>query len=80
MVLLVIWYISFLSVHPDELPWYFDIWVILIISFSVSGIVQAVMEWKYAENRKAYILTISEMGIGIFVLISAISAIAFGII
>lgn len=34
--------------------------IILVSSVVVSNIVQAFMEWKYSENRKKYMLTLSE--------------------
>lgn len=44
-----------------EIPWYFDVWFILILLIILSESVRAFMEWKYDTNRKAYILTLSEM-------------------
>ncbi len=51
--------------------------IIVIVYFIITEITRAFMEWKYAENRKAYILTISQLvflsiviGIELFIIYS----------
>ena len=55
-----------ISLEPSEPAWYLDTWFLLIISIILSESVRAYMEWKYEENRNAYVLTISET---VFILI-----------
>ncbi|GGA25208.1 DUF4181 domain-containing protein [Psychrobacillus lasiicapitis] len=40
-------------------PWYFL--GVIIIFFVLDALVRALMEWKYATNRKEYIYTLCEM-------------------
>jgi hypothetical protein len=61
VVILLIGYVYNITVEPYERVWFFEIWFLLFIFIMVSEIVRAMMEWRYAENRKAYILTISEL-------------------
>lgn len=41
--------------------WYFETWFLILVFIVVSEIVRAYMEWKYAENQKAYIFTVSQL-------------------
>ncbi|MDW7669850.1 MAG: DUF4181 domain-containing protein [Bacillota bacterium] len=66
IIILLITQIFIIARVIKEPAWYLKS-PFLIITFSVaSGIVRAFMEWKYAENRKEYIFTISQL---IFILI-----------
>lgn len=44
-----------------ETIWYLQIWFIMFVYLTTSEMVKAFMEWKYAENRKKYIFTISKL-------------------
>lgn len=45
-----------------KIDWYFDMWVYFFLLFIfLSESVRSVMEWKYATNPKAYIVTVAEM-------------------
>lgn len=46
--------------------WYLQIWFIMIAFVIISQITRAFMEWKYSEESKRYLFTISQL---IFVLI-----------
>lgn len=52
--------------NTRETIWYLEIWFVMLVFIIISEMVRAFMEWKYAENRKAYIFTISQL---IFILI-----------
>lgn len=56
----------FITRNLIESIWYLETWVLLLVYIVVSEIVRAFMQWKYAENRKEYIFTISQL---IFLLI-----------
>lgn len=47
--------------YNDNLFWRIFPNIILLISLVISELTRAFMEWKYAENRKAYMLTISQL-------------------
>lgn len=53
--------------------------IILVGSVIVLNIVQAFMEWKYLENRKEYILTLSELIFAITLLGIAFASNLFGL-
>lgn len=44
-----------------EVKWYFEIWFIALVFIVISDLFRAFMEWKYAENRKTFIFTISQL-------------------
>ncbi|WP_164669747.1 DUF4181 domain-containing protein [Virgibacillus doumboii] len=48
--------------EPAERIWFLDIWFIILMFIVVSETARAIMEWKYATNRKAYILTLYQLG------------------
>ncbi|KPN89423.1 DUF4181 domain-containing protein [Lysinibacillus sp. ZYM-1] len=41
--------------------WYFETWFILIAFVITSESLRAIMEWKYAENKKDFVATLAEM-------------------
>lgn len=44
-----------------EVKWYFEIWFIAFVFIVISDLFRAFMEWKYAENPKTFIFTISQL-------------------
>lgn len=50
----------------NGVSWYFELWFITLMYLIISEIVRAFMEWKYSENRREYIFTISQL---IFILL-----------
>ncbi|MER2192240.1 MAG: DUF4181 domain-containing protein [Solibacillus sp.] len=62
-----------------DTPWYFQIWFITVIFLIVSELLRAFMEWKYAENRKAFLATILELLLVISIIILTITTNFFGI-
>ena len=51
----------FIARNLNESIWYFENWFLLLVFIVVSEMVRIFMEWKYTENRKAYIFTISQL-------------------
>ena len=51
----------FITRNLNEPIWYLEIWFLILVFLVVSEMVRAFMEWKYAENKKAYIVTISQL-------------------
>lgn len=45
----------------NGVSWYFEVWFIILMYLITSEVVRAFMEWKYSENRKEYIFTISQL-------------------
>jgi len=58
--------------EPSEPVWYLETWFLLIISIVLSESVRAYMEWKYEENRNAYLLTIFETAFILLLYISVL--------
>jgi len=79
-ILLVIGFIINNSGTYEERFWYFESWTVIIVFVLTSETVRAYMEWKYAENQKEYILTISQLGFMVVFLIAIITTNFFGII
>lgn len=83
-ILFVVLYIifAFYTLGNDmvDIPWYFETWFIILIFVFVSETVRAVMEWKYDENRKAYVATVIEMLFMGFIVAGVIGSISYGIL
>lgn len=60
-ILFLISYFYYFNNDTFETAWFFNPWFILITLLIVAEILRAFMEWKYAENKKKYIVTIAEM-------------------
>lgn len=56
----------FVRKNPEGAVWYLQTWFVVLAFLMVSEIIRAFMEWKYSENPKTYILTISQL---IFVIV-----------
>lgn len=46
---------------PKEPIWFLEPYILLFVLIFTSETVRAVMEWKYAEERNAYILTVLQL-------------------
>ncbi|URT71664.1 DUF4181 domain-containing protein [Cytobacillus firmus] len=57
---------------PMEWLWFLEPWFLLFIFIGVSESARALMEWKYAENRRAYMVTIIHL---VFVLVLLLTVI-----
>ncbi|WP_269432250.1 DUF4181 domain-containing protein [Bacillus sp. FJAT-27245] len=83
-IMFVVLYIIFafytLSNDIMEIPWYFESWFIILSFIFVSETVRTVMEWKYDENRKAYVATIIEMLFMGFLVVGMIAGDIFSIL
>ena len=79
--LIILLFSYFYTVSNIELiiEWYFQPAFIVIILIIISELLRAFMEWKYAENKKAYIATILELCFTISVVILTITTNFFGI-
>ena len=58
--------------------WYFNPGSIIFIFLIISELLRAFMEWKYAENKKAFIATIIELCFAIAIFILTIKTLYFG--
>lgn len=58
MVLITLFY---QSRNINGVSWYFELWFVILMFLTISEMVRAFMEWKYSENRKEYIFTISQL-------------------
>ncbi|WP_375200689.1 DUF4181 domain-containing protein [Bacillus sp. RS11] len=59
--------------------WYFETWFIIIVFLITSELLRTFMEWKYAENKKDFIATLSEMLFAISILFLTIVTDFFGL-
>lgn len=66
--------------EPMEWFWFFETWFLLIVFIVVSETVRAVMEWKYAVNKKDYIFTISQLIFGVLLILTVIQTNFWGLI
>ena len=64
---------------PVEIAWYYEIWFIIIVFLVASEMLLAFMEWKYAENKRAFVATIVEMMFMISIVFLAIKTDFFGL-
>lgn len=64
--------------EPMERYWFLEVWNVIFASIFVLGALQAIMEWKYAEHRNAYILTVSQLVFIALLLILLFSTDFFG--
>lgn len=55
----------------DGMNWFFTTGGVLLVLIIVTEIVRAYMEWKYSENPKEYLLTLSELLFSVVILVSA---------
>lgn len=79
VVLLLGNFINF-TTEPMEWFWFFETWFLLIVFIVVSETVRAVMEWKYAVNKKDYIFTISQLIFGVLLILTVIQTNFWGLI
>lgn len=59
--------------------WYFETWFIIIVFLITSELLRTFMEWKYAENKKDFIATLSEMLFAISIIFLTIVTDFFGL-
>ncbi|UFT97941.1 DUF4181 domain-containing protein [Radiobacillus kanasensis] len=60
--------------------WYLQPWFLMISFLVISEAARAVMEWKYAANRKDYLFTISQTIFIVVVLVSMFTTRFFGLV
>ncbi|MCM3708007.1 MULTISPECIES: DUF4181 domain-containing protein [Cytobacillus] len=57
---------------PMEWLWFFEPWFLLFVFIGVSESARAFMEWKYAENRRSYIVTLINLAFVLILLLTVI--------
>ncbi|SET93296.1 protein of unknown function [Salinibacillus kushneri] len=67
IALLTIGYFVNVSRFPMNSIWFFEPWFLMFLLIIGTEVARAIMEWKYAENRNAYKLTVSQLAF-IFIL------------
>ncbi|EFV75544.1 MULTISPECIES: DUF4181 domain-containing protein [Cytobacillus] len=68
LVTLLTGYVINMKRYPMEFIWYLEPAVLLIVFIVLSETARAFMEWKFAENRKAYLVTIFHLAFVLFLL------------
>lgn len=61
-----------------ERIWIIEPWNLLFGLIILSETVRALMEWKYADNKNAYIFTLSQLVFGMVLVISVLKTNFFG--
>ncbi|MCK1998172.1 DUF4181 domain-containing protein [Psychrobacillus psychrodurans] len=71
---------SILNANRDDTEriWFLEPWYLLLGLIILSEAVRALMEWKYADNKNAYIFTLSQLVFGILLVISILRTNFFG--
>lgn len=59
IILLIISFYEYRNIN--QVSWYFEFRFVFLMFLAVSEMFRAFMEWKYSENRKEYIFTISQL-------------------
>lgn len=63
---------------PVEKIWFLEPWYLLFGLIFLSESVRVFMEWKYAENKNAFIFTLSQLVFSMIVVITSLSTNFFG--
>lgn len=63
-----------------ERIWFLEPWYILFALIILSEAVRAFMEWRYADNKNAYIFTLSQLVFGILLVVSILTTDFFGMV
>ncbi len=79
LVSLSLGYFINITRDPMEWFWFLETWFLVIIFIVVSETARAVMEWKYAENPKAHMLTISQLVFVVILLFTTFKTDFFGL-
>ena len=79
IVSLLLGYFINITRDPMEWFWFLETWFLVIIYIVVTETVRAVMEWRYEENPKAYILTISQLVFVVILLFTIFKTDFFGL-
>lgn len=77
--ILILAFVYNITGDPAEKPWYFEIWFLAIIFLVVSQAVTIFLEWKYAKNRKMYMITLSELLFVLLFIVSMLTTNFFGL-
>ncbi|AQS53595.1 hypothetical protein BW727_101228 [Jeotgalibaca dankookensis] len=61
IILIIYLFYTFNDPYKDDFFWRTLPLKVSLLSIAIPELTRAFMEWKYAENRKAYVLTISQL-------------------
>jgi formate hydrogenlyase subunit 3/multisubunit Na+/H+ antiporter MnhD subunit len=73
IIIILITQLFIIARDIKEPAWYLKAPFISIIFIVALGIARAFMEWKYAENRKEYIFTISQLSFTLILVLILLS-------
>lgn len=73
---------SFINVTRDysERIWFLEPWYLLFGLTILSESVRVLMEWRYSDNKNAYIFTLSQLVFGMILVISILTTKFFGML
>ena len=80
IVFLILIFIStYYTFANEETVWYFESWFVILIFLMASETLRAIMEWKYAENKKTAAATILVMLFAASILLLTVTTGFFGL-
>ncbi|WLR61902.1 DUF4181 domain-containing protein [Guptibacillus hwajinpoensis] len=79
IILLIISYLYNVTRPSTEWVWFWQPWFLMCLMVIITELTTALMEWKYATNRKDYLLTISQLLFFIIVMATMFSSNFFGL-
>ena len=79
LVTMIIGFVMNVSRPPDEYVWFLQPHILVFIYAVVSEVARAIMERKYAPNKKDYILTLSQIVLVSIIFITVLSTEFFGL-
>ncbi|MHC8516604.1 DUF4181 domain-containing protein [Sporosarcina sp. ITBMC105] len=71
------YFINIGRIHEDR-DWFLKSTYVVFVLIALTELTRAFFEWKYDENKKAYLLTISQLGFGVMILIVLFTTDFFG--
>ena len=77
--LILIFISTYYTFANEETVWYFESWFVIMIFLMASETLRAIMEWKYAEKKKAAAATILVMLFGASILLLTVATGFFGL-
>ena len=70
---------NFINIERNERLWYLEIWFLMFGLIFLTETVRAFMEWRYAENKRDYLFTVSQLAFCTIIVTSCITTDYYGL-
>ena len=70
----------YFTINVENLPWFLQVWFIILIFIVISELVRIYMQWRYVENKKEYIFTLTQLVFNTILWTTVIGTSFFGLI